>query len=53
MSDQPTYFESLPLNVRQVIQGLRGVEVEVSKIQKQLRKEVFALEAKVCRPCSL
>ena len=45
-SDVP-FFSTLPLEVKRVVQGLRGVEVQVLNLQKELRKEVLALELKV------
>jgi nucleosome assembly protein 1-like 1 len=45
--DDASFFKALPLEVRRALQGLRGVEVHVSNLRKEFRKEVLALELKV------
>jgi hypothetical protein len=44
---EPTFFQALPLDVKHVVQGVRGIEVHLSNLRKQFQEEVYALEQKV------
>jgi len=51
--DETSFFETLPLGVKRAIQGLRGVEVQVSQVRSEFEKRVLELEleyAAKCRP---
>lgn len=41
------YIESLPLPVKRRLEGLKGVQVEFSKIEKEHKREIYELEQKV------
>ena len=41
------YVESLPLAVKRRVEGLKGVQVEYSKIEAEYKKEVAELDKKV------
>ncbi|EPQ52311.1 NAP-domain-containing protein [Gloeophyllum trabeum ATCC 11539] len=45
-SDEDEYYESLPVDVKRAIQGLRGLQVAQVGIRKIFQKEVLALERK-------
>ena len=45
--DPQSYIESLPLNVRRRVEGLKGVQVEYSKLEQLYKKELLELDKKV------
>jgi len=51
--DDASFFKTLPLEIKRALQGLRGVEVHVSNLRKEFKKEVLALELKVCKASRL
>ncbi|KZT23157.1 hypothetical protein NEOLEDRAFT_1070073, partial [Neolentinus lepideus HHB14362 ss-1] len=46
VDDEGDYYESLPVDVKRAIQGLRGLQAAQVGIRKELQKEVLKLERK-------
>ena len=42
------YIESLPVEVKRTVEGLKGVQVEYEKLQSEYKREILKLEEKVC-----
>jgi len=47
------YIESLPAPVKRRIDGLKGIQVEHSKIESEFQMAILDLEKKVCCSASL
>ncbi|KAI0076373.1 nucleosome assembly protein [Panus rudis PR-1116 ss-1] len=48
-TDDDDYYESLPVDAKRAIQGIRGLQVAQVGVQKEFQKEVMALERKYAK----
>lgn len=47
------YIESLPIEVKRSVEGLKGIQTKQTELQNQYKRECLELERKVCRHCPL